>query len=62
MKFLKVKSLDGYHIINLEQIISITTTRCKNEKTRFSLTNKEVLYSTETQLEIYDKIQELLKN
>ena len=36
MKFLKVKNLDGYHIINLEQIISITTTRCKNEKTRFN--------------------------
>ena len=62
MKFLKVKSLDGYHIINLEQIISITATGKEMNKTKILLTNNEVLYSTETQLEIYDKIQELLNN
>ena len=62
MKFLKVKSLDGYHIIELMKINYISPTGTEINKTKIILTNDEVLHSTETQLEIYDKIQELLKN
>ena len=62
MKFLKVKNLDGYHIIELSKINYISLTGKEMNKTKILLTNDEVLYSTETQLEIYDKIQELLNN
>lgn len=62
MKFLKVKNLDGYHIIELSKIIRISPTGNEINKTKIILINEEVLYSTETQLEIYDKIQELLNN
>ena len=62
MKFLKVKNLDGYHIIELSKINYISPTGTEMNKTKILLTNDEVLFSTETQLEIYDKIQELLNN
>ena len=62
MKFLKVKSLDGYHIIELSKINYISPTGTEMNKTKILLINEEILLSTETQSEIYDKIQELLKN
>ena len=62
MKFLKVKNLDGYHIIELSKINYISPTGKEMNKTKILLNNEEVLYSIETQLEIYEKIQELLKN
>ena len=61
MKFLKVKTISSFLVINLSRIISITNTSIGISKSVI-MTDNEKYCSIEKPEEIYDKIQELLKN
>lgn len=60
MKFLKVKTISSFLVINLSRITAITNTSSGISKSVITA-DKEKYFSIETPEEIYDKIQELLK-
>lgn len=57
--FLKVKTKEGYNIINIDEIKSISSTGNNLNKSEITLKDNTVLYSTETTLTIYDKLYNL---
>ena len=61
MKFLKIKTISSFLVINLSKIISITNTSFGISKSVI-MTDEEKYFSIETPEEIYYKIQELLNN
>ena len=61
MKFLKIKTISSFLVINLSRIIAIINTSSGISKSVIT-TDEEKYFSIETPEEIYDKIQELLKN
>ena len=61
MKFLKIKTISSFLVINLSRITSITNTSSGISKSVIT-TDAEKYFSIETPEEIYDKIQELLNN
>ena len=61
MKFLKVKTISSFLVINLSRITAITNTSSGISKSVI-MTDEEKHFSIETPEEIYDKIQELLNN
>ena len=61
MKFLKVKTISSFIVINLSRIIAITNTSIGISKSVI-ITDEDKYCSIETPEEIHDKIQELLKN
>ena len=61
MKFLKVKTISSFLVINLSRIIAIRNTSIGISKSVI-ITDEDKYCSIETPEEIYDKIQELLNN
>ena len=61
MKFLKVKTISSFLVINVSRITSITNTSSGISKSVITA-DEEKYFSIETPEEIYDKIQELLNN
>ena len=61
MKFLKVKTISSFLVINISRITAITNTSFGISKTVITA-DEEKYFSIETPEEIYEKIQELLKN
>ena len=61
MKFLKIKTISSFILINLSRITAITNTYSGITKSVIT-TDAEKYFSIETPEEIYDKIQELLNN
>ena len=61
MRFLKVKTISSFLVINLSRIIAIRNTSIGISKSVI-ITDEDEYCSIETPEEIYNKIQELLKN
>ena len=61
MKFLKIKTISSFLVINLSRITAITNTSSGISKSVIT-TDEGKYFSIETPEEIYEKIQELLNN
>ena len=59
--FIKVKSISGFHVIRVSDIRFVSPREGTSNKSQISLLSCDIdylLYSTETQEEIYNKILE----
>ena len=57
MNFIKIKCISGFHILSVSDILSVSPKGGEQNKSEVSLRNVDYkFFSTETQEEIFDKI------